>query len=331
VTEVAVGALVDRAAGLLGDRVVRDLAIGPLTTYRVGGRAALGFTIEHEDDLAVLATAAAETGLPVLVVGRGSNLLVADVGFAGIAVQLGAAFAEIELDGAAAVVDAESENAVVIDVGASVLLPVLARRTVAAELTGLEWAVGVPGSVGGAVRMNAGGHGSDVAAVVTSARVGDLRDGSVRQLEPRQLGLRFRGSALRDDQIVLSARFTLARGSRAEGEAELAEVVRWRREHQPGGQNAGSVFVNPIPGVLSAGEVIDALGLRGMRLGTAQVSEKHANFIQADDGGSADDVFALMNLVRSTVLAERGISLRSEIRLVGFADAIAPLDEAPGR
>ena len=96
--------------------------------------------------------------------------------------------------------------------------------------------------------------------------------------------------------------------------------MRWRREHQPGGQNAGSVFVNPVPFQLSAGQVVDELGLRGFRLGTARVSEKHANFIQADEGGSADDVRALMDTVRARVFEERGIRLRSEIRLVGFPD-----------
>ncbi len=97
--------------------------------------------------------------------------------------------------------------------------------------------------------------------------------------------------------------------------------MRWRRENQPGGQNAGSVFVNPIPGVLSAGEVIDALGLRGLRIGTARVSEKHANFIQSDEGGTAADVRAVIEAVRAKVLSERGIALRSEIRLVGFPDS----------
>jgi UDP-N-acetylmuramate dehydrogenase len=96
--------------------------------------------------------------------------------------------------------------------------------------------------------------------------------------------------------------------------------VRWRREHQPGGQNAGSVFVNPVPGQLSAGEVIDELGLRGLRIGTAEVSRKHANFIQADEGGRADDVRAVMAEVRARVLDARGIALRSEIRQVGFDD-----------
>jgi len=124
--------------------------------------------------------------------------------------------------------------------------------------------------------------------------------------------------------MIVTATFQLAFGDRVESEAVIADIVRWRREHQPGGQNAGSVFVNPVPFQLSAGEVIDALGLRGLRIGTARVSEKHANFIQADEGGSADDVRAVIEAVRARVAAERGIELRSEIRLVGFPEAVAP-------
>jgi UDP-N-acetylmuramate dehydrogenase len=119
---------------------------------------------------------------------------------------------------------------------------------------------------------------------------------------------------------VLSARFRLEHGDRARSERELAEIVRWRRDHQPGGQNAGSVFVNPVPGQVSAGELIDALGLRGLRIGTAEVSTKHANFIQADAGGRADDVRALMAEVRRRVLEATGYALRSEIRQIGFED-----------
>jgi UDP-N-acetylmuramate dehydrogenase len=130
--------------------------------------------------------------------------------------------------------------------------------------------------------------------------------------------LRFRGSVLADHHVVVSARFEAAEGDRHESEVEIAEIVRWRREHQPGGQNCGSVFVNPVPFQLSAGELIDELGLRGLRVGTASVSDKHANFIQADEGGSAADVHALMEKVRRAVFEQRGISLRSEVRLVGF-------------
>ncbi len=198
-------------------------------------------------------------------------------------------------------------------------LPVLARRTAAAALTGFEWAVGVPGSVGGAVKMNAGGHGSDIAACLVDVDLVDLdADGEVRNVPADALGLRFRGSDVGDDQIVLRARLRLARGDRARSEREIAEIVRWRREHQPGGQNAGSVFVNPVPGEVSAGALVDGLGLRGLRIGSAWVSDKHANFIQAAEGGRSADVRAVMEAVRLRVAAATGYHLRSEVRLVGF-------------
>lgn len=295
-----------RAAAVLGPRAQRDLPLGPLTTYRVGGTAALGITVRDRADVELVARAVQASSVPVLVVGRGSNLLVADRGFAGLAVVLGDYANTIAVQGTT------------VRAGASVFLPVLARQTVAASLAGLEWAVGVPGSVGGGVRMNAGGHGSDIAASLVDVELLDLHDGTWHRRPAGALGLRFRGSDLADHELVVEATFALAHGDRERSEAELSEIVRWRRQHQPGGQNAGSVFVNPIPGQLSAGQVVDEVGLRGLRMGSASVSDKHANFIQADEGGSADDVFALMRFVRARVLAERGIALRSEIRLVGF-------------
>ena len=303
---IAPAAAVDRAADILGTLGERDAPLGPLTTYRVGGPTAVLARVESVADLAVVHHALAASGLPVLVVGRGSNLLVADRGFPGLAVVLGEFALEIEVHGSDVVA------------GGAVSLPVLARKTVAAGLTGLEWAVGVPGSVGGGVRMNAGGHGSDIASTAVGVRVFDLRSGEDCRVPAHALGLRFRGSDLDDHQVVMSARFELAPGDREASEATLTEIVRWRREHQPGGQNAGSVFVNPIPGQLSAGELIDSLDLRGLRIGSAEVSPKHANFIQADEGGRADDVRALMAAVRARVLEERGIALRSEIRQIGF-------------
>jgi len=133
-----------------------------------------------------------------------------------------------------------------------------------------------------------------------------------------QLGLQFRASALAPLAVVVSARLRLAVGDREISEREIAEIVRWRREHQPGGQNCGSVFVNPVPYEVAAGGLIDSLGLRGFRIGTAWVSDKHANFIQADEGGSADDVHALMETVRERVRLATGYDLRSEIRHLGF-------------
>ncbi|MCB0955746.1 MAG: UDP-N-acetylmuramate dehydrogenase, partial [Ilumatobacter sp.] len=265
-----------------------DVPLAPFTTYRVGGPAAVLAEPRTVEELLAVGQAARATGLPVLLVGRGSNLLVADEGFPGIAVSLA------HCDGAADRIEVDGTT---VTVGAAVALPVLARRTVAAGLTGLEWAVGVPGSVGGAVRMNAGGHGSDVAATLAAADVVDLRDGRRASVPAVRLGLRFRASDLADEQVVVAATFLLQPGTVAEGEAQLAEIVRWRREHQPGGQNAGSVFVNPIPGELAAGQLVDRLGLRGFRIGTAHVSEKHANFIQSTDGGTAADVRAVIEHV----------------------------------
>jgi UDP-N-acetylmuramate dehydrogenase len=297
------GAL-DRAAEVLGDAARRDVPLGPLTTYRVGGPAALLVDVHTEDDLARLVAAVRASGAPVLVVGRGSNLLVADAGFRGIAVVLGEAYATVTLDGTT------------VRAGGATALPVLARRTAGAGLRGLEWAVGVPGSVGGAVRMNAGGHGSDVAASLVEVRVVDLASGHDEVVAAADLDLGYRRSALAPTAVVLEGTFALRRGDAAAAGAEVAEIVRWRREHQPGGQNAGSVFTNP-PGD-AAGRLVDAAGCRGLRLGTAQVSPKHANFIQADPGGSADDVAALIAEVRRRVAEATGVALRPELRMEGF-------------
>ncbi|MCU1387652.1 MAG: murB [Ilumatobacteraceae bacterium] len=317
------GDRIDQAARDLAPFASRDVALAPLTTYRLGGPAALAARPRSLDDLDALAKTLSITGLPVLVVGGGSNLLVADDGFAGIAVVV----ADLALlDGTGPGQHHTDGTQVVANAAAP--LPRLARRLVAESLTGFEWAVGVPGSVGGAVRMNAGGHGSDMAACLVEARLFDLSTGRCAWVPVGRLGLRFRGSDLAAHQLVLEARVALAAGERDRSQRELDEVVRWRRERQPGGQNAGSVFVNPIPGELTAGELIDRVGLRGHVFGTASVSEKHANFIQGSEGGRSADVRALIELVRDRVAAETGFVLRSEVRLVGFADV--PDDESPG-
>ncbi len=287
------------------------MPIGPLTTYRVGGAAAVLARVGSLADLQRVGAAVAASGLPVVILGRGSNVLVADAGFAGIVVSATALTDRFEIDVERAVVRA----------GSSVPLPVLARQCAARGLTGFEWAVGVPGSIGGAVRMNAGGHGSDIAASLVEVTISDLLGPDPGRPEVRaaaDLGLRFRGSDLGTGVLVIDAVLQLAHGAAAVAEATISEVVAWRRANQPGGQNAGSVFVNPVPGEVSAGALIDQLGLRGLRVGSAHVSDKHANFIQADEGGSADDVHALMETVRERVRVATGYDLRSEIRLLGF-------------
>lgn len=296
---------VDRAAAVLGRRARRDEPLGPLTTYRVGGRAALLVEVDDDESVALVAQAVSSSDVRVLVVGRGSNLLVADAGFDGLALVLGEGFAHVDI----------TDTTVV--AGGAASLPVVARRTAAAGLTGFEWAVGVPGSVGGAVRMNAGGHGSDMAASLRRVRVVDLALGEDGVVTADRLALGYRRSSVTSSQVVLWAELALAAGDRATSEAAIADIVRWRRDNQPGGPNAGSVFTNP-PGD-SAGRLIEAAGAKGLRLGTAQVSPKHANFIQADEGGSADDVLALMAEVRRRVREHAGVELVAETRVVGFA------------
>ena len=302
----------DRAGDLLGDRAQRDVPLGPLTTYRVGGAAALFVEARSIEDLTAAAAVVAATGVPTLVVGKGSNLLVADAGFPGLALVLGEELAAIDIAGT------------VVRAGGAAALPVVARRTVRAGLTGFEWAVGVPGSIGGAVRMNAGGHGSDMAASLVDARIVDLRTGADERVAAADLDLGYRRSNVTASRVVVDATLGLAAGDRSAGRRTLSEIVTWRRTNQPGGQNAGSVFTNP-PGD-SAGRLIDTAGCKGLRVGTAAVSTKHANFFQADAGGSADDVVALMAEVRRRVRDHAGVDLHPETRLVGFPDP-APLPQ----
>ena len=296
---------VRQVAEALGDLVRADVPIGSMTTYRVGGSAALHAVVDDEADLVEVGRAVRSSGLPVLVVGKGSNLLVSDDGFAGLAVTLGSAFESIEIDGTC------------VRAGGAASLPVVARRTASEGLTGFEWAVGVPGSIGGAVRQNAGGHGSDMAQTLRRVRVFDLATGEDWVVEAERLALGYRRSSIAPPQIVVWAELDLREGSTEAAEREIAEIVRWRRENQPGGQNSGSVFTNP-PGD-AAGRLIDEAGCKGLRIGSAEVSTKHANFIQSDVGGAAADVVALMDEVRRRVLADSGVDLVPETRLVGFA------------
>ncbi|MGB1631394.1 MAG: UDP-N-acetylmuramate dehydrogenase [Acidimicrobiales bacterium] len=305
--------VVERLVAALGDRVLVDAPFGAHTTYRVGGRAAAMVVVDDHESLSRLASTLAGTGVPAMTIGRGSNLLVADRGFAGIVVHMAGDYVGIAL------VD---ETTVV--AGAAAKLPVVARTTVGYGLTGFEWAVGVPGSIGGAVRMNAGGHGAEMVDSVLDADVVDLRVGERTIVPAADLDLRYRDSNLTPDHLVVGCRLGLTPGDERKGQAAMAEIVQWRRANQPGGQNAGSVFTNPDGA--SAGQLIEAAGGKGLRVGTAEVSTKHANFIQADEGGVAADVLQVMIDVRMLVEYAHGITLHPETHLVGFSD-----DELPWR
>lgn len=299
-------AAVEAAGRLLGSLAEHDAPFGARTTYRVGGPAALFVTARSLGDLRRVRTVVMETNLAVVVLGRGSNMLVADGGYPGIVVALGEPFAAVAADAASMTVTA----------GAAAPFPLVARAASSAGVGGLEWAVGVPGSVGGAVCMNAGGHGSDVAASLVSWSFVDLSGGPDGDRTLADLGAGYRHTSINGAHVVTSAVFHGAPVDPVAAEAAMTEIVRWRRANQPGGQNAGSVFTNPEGD--SAGRIVDAVGCRGLRVGSAEVSTKHANFIQADAGGRAGDVLALIRTVRERVFEATGIELATEVRLVGF-------------
>jgi UDP-N-acetylmuramate dehydrogenase len=339
---VSDAAALDRVRRLLGPLAQPDAPLGARTTYRVGGPAAVLVEATSLQDLLAVHHALADVHEPVpfIVVGQGSNLLVADQGFPGVAVVLGGELgwvgiptgADERASGPTGRCGAGSDGAgpdgaaVLVRAGGAARLPVVARQSASAGLRGLEWAVGVPGSVGGAVRMNAGGHGADMAAVLHRCTTLDMATGRLEERTPDELALGYRSSALGPGEVVVAADLLARRGSRDEAQRAVADIVRWRRQHQPGGANAGSVFTNP-PGD-AAGRLVERAGLKGRRLGTAQVSAKHANFIQADAGGRAADVRALIELVITEVQQCSGVTLVPEVRLVGFPDQ--PLPEVVG-
>lgn len=284
--------------------VILNADFGAKTTYRVGGRSAAEVSCDDIDTLERLLDLVKDNA--IFVLGNGSNTLVSERGWHGIVVVLKGEFQEIAVSG------------LEVTLGSAVSLPIAARQLAGQGLAGMEWSVGIPGTVGGAVKMNAGGHGSDTSSWLKSAsvfrKVGDsyqLMTHGAKELE-----FDYRSSNLSDSDVVVSASFELLEGDPSASKHAISEIVAWRRENQPGGQNAGSVFINPDQD--HAARLIESIGLKGMRIGSAEVSTRHANFIQADKGGSADDVFELIWLVQQDVEKKLGIRLRTEIKMLGF-------------
>lgn len=287
-------------AGLVRSNV--DLA--PLTTYKLGGPARWYAEPGSTVDLTRLAEAIQAEPCPVLVLGRGSNLVISDSGYPGLVLRLGRRFAQITPEGEEVLA------------GGLAALPQVARIITSTGRRNLEFMIGVPGTVGGGVRQNAGCFGSDIDDVLIEARVFDLSDGSDVLRARSQLEFGYRQSSIAPTQVVVEARFATAPGNSAAGLRQIKEYTRWRRDHQPGGTlNAGSVFKNP-PGD-SAGRLIDSLGLKGTSVGGASVSEKHANFFVALPGTKAIDVYLLVEQVAAKVEAETGVTLEPEIQFAG--------------
>lgn len=302
---VAVAAEIARR---LGVRAERDHRLAKMTTMRLGGPADLLATVRNAFELRGLIRFARARGVPILVLGRGSNVVVSDRGVRGLVIHVRAEGSRV---------DGERYVA-----AAGVPMARAATEAQQAGLSGLEFGLAIPGTVGGAVWANAGAHGSDVAAVIESADV-LLADGTEAKVPAEALGLGYRDSRFKHQvdpatrEIVLGATFRLRPEPPEVIRARLDEIRHWRQAHQPLGlASAGSVFRNPPEGP-AAGLLIDRAGLKGLRVGGAAVSEKHANFIVSDRSGTAADVRRLADRVRATIRETDGIDLEFEVEFAG--------------
>lgn len=313
---VAVGAELQRRIGV---RTTRDEPLARLTTMRVGGPADLFAVAHNAFELRALVRFARGRGLAHTILGRGSDLVVSDAGVRGLVIQVRAEGLRVE------------GERIVAEAG--VPMARLATAAQAAGLTGAEFGLAIPGTVGGAVWANAGAHDGDVAAILESATV-LLADGSEAVVPADELGLAYRESRFKHApadspaELVVAATFRLAPEDPAVIKERLDEIRHWRQAHQPIGlPSAGSVFRNPPAD--SAGRLVDGAGLKGRRVGGAVVSEKHANFIVNDRHGTAADVRTLAEEVRAEVERRWGVRLEFEVVFLGDWSAWRPASDEP--
>jgi UDP-N-acetylmuramate dehydrogenase len=292
----------------VGVKAERDSPLARFTTMRVGGRADLLATAHNAFELRALVRFARTRELPLFLLGRGSDVVISDRGIRGLVVHIRAEGSRVEDDRYTA--------------EAGVPMARAATETQRAGLSGLEFGLAIPGSLGGAVWANAGAHGSEIASVLLSADV-LLGDGTEARVPTDELGFAYRDSRFKESvaggtsEVVIAATFRLEAAPAGTIKERLDDIRRWRQAHQPLGiPSAGSAFRNPAEGP-SAGELIDRAGLKGLRIGGASVSEKHANFIINDGRGSAADVRRLTDRVNATILERDGIDLEPEIVFVG--------------
>ena len=289
------------------DGVQRDYPLARLTTVRTGGAADWFARPGEEEALVAALRWAEEEGLPVGVIGSGSNLLVADAGFHGLALKLNGELAEIEREGDRVVC------------GGGYRFPSAAAKTAAWGLSGLEFGINIPGTTGGAVRMNANAYGGQLARVLEWVDVCTAAGGDRR--EPEQLGFEYRRSNLQPGEVVARASFQLQPADPEQVRATLASMRERRREAQPAGiKTFGSTFKNPEDERAegkSAGQLLEAAGCRGLRHGGARFSTKHANFVENDRDASTADVLELMAAGRRRVFERFGVVLEPEVQVLG--------------
>jgi UDP-N-acetylmuramate dehydrogenase len=300
----AAGAILREACG---ERLRTNVSLAPLTTFRIGGPAALFLEPDSAEDLHAVARAVAQTDVPVAIVGKGSNVLIADEGFDGIVLRLGRGFRWSARAGDT------------VTAGAAMPLPALSSVAQQHGLAGLGFGVAIPASLGGAVRMNAGAHDGEMADIVETVDVFELRGDATHTITAEEVGFSYRSTKLPADAVVTAASLRLRPADPGEIRAAMDAARRWRRDTQPIAEpNCGSVFTNP-PGEHAAA-LIEAAGLKGASIGGASVSTKHANFIVTVPGATAADVRALIEVVRAGVERASGIVLHTEVRAIGGPD-----------
>lgn len=275
-----------------------------LTTMRVGGNAACLVEASNVEIISKVVAEASAKSIPLLVIGNGSNMIISDEGFPGVVLHIAKEFAQFSCEGE------------YITAQAGALLPVIARAAADNSLTGLEFAAGIPGSVGGAVVMNAGAYGGEMKHILSSVQV--YADGEVKTLPVEALELGYRHSILMEhpDWIVLSATFKLQKGDRAQILSTMADLNARRREKQPlQYPSSGSFFKRPEGHF--AGALIEQSHLKGFSIGGAQISELHAGFVINKGNATADDIYRLMLHVQKTVKDTFHVELHPEVRLIG--------------
>lgn len=291
--------------GAIDGEVLRDARLSRRTTYRVGGPAALLVTCNTYRSLVRCLDTLRAEDVPWVVLGKGSNVLASDDGYAGCVVVLGREFARVAVEGTR------------VTAGAALALSKLVNDMLSRELSGLEGCVGIPGTLGGALRMNAGTRLEWIGSLVRDLVVLREGEGLVR-LGATDVEWGYRSTSIPESDIILEATLELREGSKAEMSANMERRLMRRRLSQPLGlPSCGSVFKNPEDG-RPVGRLIEECGLKGYRVGGAQVSPVHANFIVNEGDATASDVLAVMRHVHDTVGEAYGIDLKPEVRLLGF-------------